>query len=98
MSQPKFTDLQKETLNEPITEQEVKGALNSLQSGIAPGPDRLGCEFYKEFKSLLIQPLVSIFHGSLRNGFLSRSLTKANISLILKKGKADDDCAAHRPC
>lgn len=68
-------------------EQEVEGALNSLNSGKAPGPDGLGCEFYKEFKSLLIQHLLNMFHDSLRSGFFPRSLTEANISLILKKGK-----------
>lgn len=97
LNRPKFTDLQKETLNKPITEQEIREALGSLQSGKAPGPDGLGCEFYKEFKSLLIQPLLNMYHHSLENGFLPRSLTEANISLILKKGKADDDCASFRP-
>lgn len=49
MARPEFTDLQKETLNGPITEREVKAALHSLQAGKAPGPDRFGCEFYKDF-------------------------------------------------
>ena len=60
--QPEFTDLQRETLNGPMTEQEVKAALHSLQAGKAPGPDGFGCEFYKEFNSLLIQPLLNMFH------------------------------------
>lgn len=68
-----------------MTEQEVKVALNSLQAGKAPGPDGFGYEFYKEFKSLLIQPLLNMFYDSLKNGSLPRSLTEASISLILKK-------------
>lgn len=38
-----------------------------------------------------------MFHDSLKNRCLPRSLTEANISLILKKGKADDECASYRP-
>lgn len=77
LAQPEFTDLQRETLNGPITEQEFRVALNSLQAGKVPGPDGLGCEFYKEFKSLLIQPLLNMFQDSLKNGSLPRSLTEA---------------------
>lgn len=42
LARPEFTDLQGETLNGPITEQEVNVALNSLQAGKAPGPDGFG--------------------------------------------------------
>ena len=94
LAQPELKDLQRETLNGPITEQEVKAALHSLQAGKAPGPDGFSCEFYKEFNSLLIQPSLSMFHDSLKSISLQRSLTEANISLILKKGKADDECAS----
>lgn len=52
--------------------------------------DGLGCEFYIEFESLLIQPMLNLFQDLLRNGFLPRSLAEANISRILKKGKTDD--------
>uniref|UniRef100_A0A671Z3W6 Reverse transcriptase domain-containing protein n=1 Tax=Sparus aurata TaxID=8175 RepID=A0A671Z3W6_SPAAU len=38
-----------------------------------------------------------MFHDSLKNRSLPRSLTEANISLILKKGKADNECASYRP-
>lgn len=71
--------------------------MSSLQSGKAPGPDGLRCKFYKEFISLLIEPLLNMFHDLLKNGSLPRTLTEANISLILKKGKADDECASYRP-
>ena len=33
LARPEFTDLQREALNGPITEQEVKAALHSLQAG-----------------------------------------------------------------
>ena len=35
-----------------------------------------------------------MFHDPLKNRSLPRSLTEANISLILKKGKADDECVS----
>lgn len=43
LSRPDLTDIQRETLNKPITEQEDRSALASLRSGKAPDPDGLGC-------------------------------------------------------
>lgn len=39
----------------------------------------------------------NMFHDTLKNKSLPRSLTEANVSLILKTGKADDECASYRP-
>lgn len=45
-------------LNAPISKKEVLEAINSLQSGKAPGSDGLSSEFNKEFRNLLVDPLL----------------------------------------
>lgn len=94
---PKLTDEQRQELNKPIMKQEALEALQTLQSGKAPGPDGLSCEFYKEFMSELIDPFLEMLNDSFVRGSLPKSLTEANISLILKKGKPADECSSYRP-
>lgn len=94
---PKLTQEQKQELNGPITKQEVLEALQTLQSGKSPGPNGLSSEFYKDFKSELMGPFLEMLNESFNKGSLPRSLTEANISLILKKGKPADECPSYRP-
>lgn len=49
---PTLSEDQLLPLNAPISKNEVLAAIKSLQSGKAPSPDGLSCEFYKEFKDL----------------------------------------------
>ncbi len=94
---PKLIDEQRQELDKPITKQEALEALQTLQPGKAPGPDGLSCEFYKEFMSELIDPFLEMLNYSFVRGSLPESLTEANISLILKKGKPADECPSYRP-
>lgn len=94
---PQVTEDQKLQLNAPITKEEALLALKSMPSGKAPGPDGFGCEFYKEFSSILLDPLLAMFNHSFESGILPQSLREANISLILKKGKCPDSCTSYRP-
>lgn len=94
---PKATEDQKLQLNAPITREEALLALKSMPSSKAPGPDGFGCEFYKEFSDILLDPLLSMLNHSFENGILPPSLREANISLILKKGKCPESCASYRP-
>lgn len=57
---PKATEDQKLQLNAPIPREEALIALKSMLSGKAPGPDGFGCEFYKEFSNILLDPLLSM--------------------------------------
>lgn len=81
----------------PITREEVKEAINTLQNNKAPGPDGLTPEFYKTLCDLLISPLLNMLSYSFKSGVLPNTMMDANISLILKKGKPADDCASYRP-
>lgn len=94
---PILTVEQKQGLNGPIKKQEVLEALQTLQSGKSPGPDGLSSEFYKDFKSELMGPFLEMPNESFNKGSLHRSLTEANISVILKKGKPADECPSYRP-
>ena len=42
-------------------------------------------------------PFLEMLNDSFNKGSLPRSLTEANISLILKKGKPADECPSYRP-
>lgn len=91
---PQASEAQRELLNRPITRGEVKEA---LQNNKAPGPDGLTPEFYKTFCDLLIGLLLNMLSYSFKSGVLPNTMMDANISLILKKGEPEDDCASYRP-
>lgn len=84
---PTISDDQRMVLNAPISKEEALMALRRLQSDKSPGPDGLGSEVYKEFKHLLIDPLIAMYDHSFEINKLPQTLREANISLVLKKGK-----------
>lgn len=84
----KATNDQKLQLNARITREEELLALKSMLSGKATGPYGFGCEVYKEFSDILLDPLLSMLNHSFESGILPQSLREANISLVLKKGNA----------
>lgn len=45
----------------------------------------------------MVRPLLNMFNHSFELGSLPKTLTEANISLILKKGKPGDECSSFRP-
>uniref|UniRef100_A0A3B4YV99 Reverse transcriptase domain-containing protein n=1 Tax=Stegastes partitus TaxID=144197 RepID=A0A3B4YV99_9TELE len=94
---PQASDAQRELLNRPITREEVMEAISALKNNKAPGPDSLTPEFYKAFCDLLIDPLLDMLSYSFNSGGLPHTMMDANIFLILKKGKAAEDCASYRP-
>ncbi len=62
-------------------------AVSHMQNGKVPGPDGICCGFYKEWHTLLLEPMLNTFNHSFIIGQLPESLREANISLILKQGK-----------
>lgn len=94
---PCLSDEQREKLNAPLTEEEIRRAIASLKSGKAPGPDGFCPEFYKKLSHLVVGPLTGMFLDSFENGRLPSTLNLASITLILKKDKPPDTCGSFRP-
>ena len=97
LSLPSLSDADKSVLGRPVTSEEIKNAINSLQNGKAPGPDGYGPEFYKKLFNSIDGPLLRTYLHSIEKGSLPGSFYAANISLILKKEKSPDECSSYHP-
>ncbi len=81
---PRISQMDKESLEAPLSLEELHVSLKSLQKGKSPGLDGLPPELYLE-----IWDLVGIL--------MLNSFNFALISLLLKKGKDPLDCSSYRP-
>ena len=88
---------QREMLDAPITEEEIRETILNMPSGKAPGPDGFTTEFFKCFCTELSPLLLSMYTEALDKGVLPPTLSQALISLILKKDKDPADCNSYRP-
>ena len=89
--------LTRDSLDDPLSLEEITGSLRKMQNNKAPGPDGFPVDFYKKFSAQLAPLLLDMFNDSLKNGTLPPTLRQASISLILKKGKKAEDCSSWRP-
>lgn len=64
-------------LDAPITESQVKGAINSLSDGKSPELDGLPVEYYKAFVEILAPILTKVFMEALEDNSLPLSFTEA---------------------
>ena len=76
-----------ETLNRPITRDEVEAAIKSLLTKKSPGPDRFIAEFYQKYKEELITFLLKLFQTIEKEGLLPNLFYEASIILIPKPGR-----------
>lgn len=72
-------------LGKPISITEIQEAIQSLQSGKLPGLDGYTVELYKTFSTLLSPALQSMYNKAIPDRRRD-ALSKATITLILKKG------------
>ena len=93
----KLTTDVKNNLEAEISKEEITIAVNSLQSGKAPGPDGLPSEFYKHFLNKLIVPYIDMIKDSIKNGKLPPSLELATINVFPKPSKDKQLCDSYRP-
>ena len=84
---PKFNEEEAETLNRPITADEIETVIKKLPTHKSPGPDDFTGEFYKAFKGEITLILHRLFQKIEEDGRLSNSFYQANIILILKPDK-----------
>ena len=80
-----------------MTAEELIEANQNMNSGKAPGPDGLPIEFYKTFKTKLVEPLLSMFKECFQKGTLPPTMRLAMITLIQKPGKPHTECSSFRP-
>ncbi|KAJ8026529.1 hypothetical protein HOLleu_31380 [Holothuria leucospilota] len=76
----------KVTLDEPITLEELRVAIDSMLANKSPGIDGLSKEFYKVFFDIIGPDLLSVYNEVFSRGSLSLSQRTAVITLLPKEG------------
>ena len=67
---PSLNQEEVETLNRPVTRDEVEAAINSLPTKKSPGPDGFTAEFYQTYKEELVPLLLKRFQTIQKEGIL----------------------------
>ena len=84
---PKLNEDEEESLNRPITPDEIETVIKKLLTNKSPGPDGFTGEFYKPFKEEQIPILHRLFQKIQNDGRLPNSFYEASIILIPKLDK-----------
>ena len=84
---PKLNEEEAESLNRPITADEIEAVIQKLLTHKTPGPDGFTAEFYKAFKEELTPILHTLFQKMQEDGRLPNSFYEANIIPIPKPDK-----------
>lgn len=84
---PKLSDAQLITLNAPFTSSEIGKAIDTLSNNKAPRPDGFVGEYYKQFKTLLIEHITPMFNEAASSASFPQEMLRALIITLLKPGK-----------
>ena len=79
---PNLNEVEAQSLNRPITPDEIETVIKKLLTHKSPGPDGFTGEFYKAFKGELTPILHRLFQKIQEDGRLPNSFYEANIILI----------------
>lgn len=87
----------KNLLDQPISKDEIKQAIQNMQNSKCPGPDGYSAEFYKALIEQVSPLLLNVYNEALQTGSLPPTLYDACISLIYKTNKDPLDPGSYRP-
>ena len=79
---PKLNEEEAQSLNRPVTPDEIERVIKKLQTHKSPGPDSFTGEFYRAFKGELTPILHRLIQKIQEDGRLPYSFYQANIILI----------------
>ncbi len=89
--------MDKESLEAPLSLEELHVSLKSLQKGKSPGLDGLPPELYLEIWNLVGILMLNSFNFAIEHGAFHRDQKTSLISLLPKKGKDPLDCSSYGP-
>ena len=81
---PRLNQEETESMNRPITSNEIESVIKNLPTNRSPGPGSFTGEFYQTFREELTSILLKLFQTIAEGGTLPNSFYEATISLISK--------------
>ena len=84
---PKFNEEEAQSLNRPVTPDEIETVIKKLLTHKSPGPDGFTGEFYKAFKEERTPILHRVFQKIREDGRLPNYFYEASIIIIPKPHK-----------
>ena len=88
---PSLNQEEAETMNRPITREEVEAAIKSLSHKKSPGPDGFTAEFYQTHKEELVPFLPKLTQTIQKEGILPKSFYETNVILIPKPAETQQE-------
>ena len=82
--------VQNKTLDSPISEKDIKGAIKSLKNNKASGIDKISSEMIKSAINYIEDHLIKIFNILLQSGKYPSTWSKGYIVPIYKSGREED--------
>uniref|UniRef100_A0A6G5A9X6 Putative tick transposon n=1 Tax=Rhipicephalus microplus TaxID=6941 RepID=A0A6G5A9X6_RHIMP len=82
---PHDSNMSNDVLLSPPSDDEIKGALDAMKKGSAPGPDGLPAEFYVQFWPIIGPTMSRVIRKCFQDITLPTSFHKGRITLVPKK-------------
>lgn len=94
---PKLPAAVADVIAGPITRDEIRLAIKSLNKNKTPGPDGLPIEFYQTYTETLTPYLEELYHTALQAGRLPSSTMEALVTVLPKPGRDALEISNYRP-